>query len=72
MIAGIASANRTIEHLQALVAPIRSLPFIPSGFSVTVSPAGTVVEMQAVVAVKARTDAAAQSQTKQRMLEVLA
>ena len=70
MIAGISAANRNIERPLALNAPIRSLPFIPSDFSTTVSPAGTIVEMQAAVTIKARTDAA--SSHPQHMLEVLA
>jgi hypothetical protein len=72
MITGIPAANRNIERPHALTAPIRSLPFIPSDFSATVSPAGTIVEMQAVVTIRTQADAAAQAQTQQPKLEVLA
>ncbi len=71
MIVEIPAVNRITERPQALTAPIRSLPFIPSDFSTTVSPAGTIVEMQAVVTIKTRMDAV-QPQTRQQMLEVLA
>lgn len=70
MITGIPVSNSNIERPQAFTAPIRSLPFIPSDFSPTVSPAGTIVEMQAVVRLKTSSDTV--TPQAQQMLEVLA
>ena len=72
MIAGISSANFTTERSSVLTATVRSLPFIPSDFTPTASSAGTIVEMQAVVRVKPRTEPTFQSRAQQQMLEVLA
>ena len=72
MIAGVSSANLSNERTGILTATVRSLPFIPSDFALTASSAGTIVEMQAVVAVPSRPNPATQLQSQPQMLEVLA